>query len=174
MINMTHTENFERLWDNFIVKLKGKLLNVSMQKELTFSYVKLILDNEIYAWDSDYDEEGRWLKQYMNENPREGQLIKEILLDDMSFTEIEPPKKADSLTYIVPVVGAAAGLGLSSIFNANLIVKAISTVAPAAILFPTTKTVLNYFSSYNSQTLIDNYIGQLDKYKNSIISIIQQ
>lgn len=171
---MTQTENFERLWENFISKIKGKLINASMQKKLTFSYVKLILDNEIYAWDSDYDEEGRWLRQYTDENPRCGQLIKEILFNDMSFTEIEPPKKADGLKYAVPIVGAAAGLGIASIFNANLIVKAISTVAPAAILFPTTKTVLSYFSDSNSQAMIDSYISQLDKYKNSIISIIEQ
>lgn len=171
---MTQKDNFERLWKDFISRLKGQILSQSKQKTLTYSYIKLLLENEVYSWDSDYEECGRWLKTYINENPRSGEMIRDILLNDMTFTEITPAKKSDILNYVVPAIGAIAGLGISSILNAGIIVKIVSTVVPGAVLYPATKSVSSYINDYNNQKLIDDYIGQLDKYRLSIISVIDE
>lgn len=169
---MTQRENFERLWDSFIAKLKGQMINKSKQNTLSYSYVKLLLENQVYSWNSEYEEAGRWLMSYTEEYPRSGERIRDILLNDMSFTEIKPAKKSSVLNYAIPIVGAAAGLGISSVFNAGIIVKIISTVVPGVVLYPVTKSFSGYMNEYQDQRMIDEYIGQLNKYKISIISVL--
>jgi len=125
------------------------------------------------SWESDYDENGRWLKKYKEENTEKGKMIYDILLEDMIFTEINSAKgNNEVMNYIIPVVGAVAGFGISSLLHANAIVKAVSTIAPAVLLYATTKSVGMNRKDNSTKQMIDAYIAQLDKYKVSIISII--
>lgn len=172
-MNGTYRDSFEKQWEKFLTSLKGKILKESSKQQLTYPLLNLLLRDARLCWESDYDENGRWLKKYKEENPEKGELIYNILLEDMVFTEIKPAKgNSEIMNYALPVVGAVAGFGISSLLHANAIIKAVSTIAPAALLYTTTKSVGTNKKDNSTKQLIDAYIAQLDKFKVSIISII--
>lgn len=164
--------SFENVWNSFIVKFKGKLLSQSNNGNLNYSEVNLVFKDMVLSWSIKTDMEGKWLADYAFSNPEKGELIKKILAEDMTIKKIDKPKTPEFLKYIVPFVGAAAGLCISSVCDAGIAVKAISTIAPAVVLYPSANTVLNTLKIRNNENLIEEYISQLDKYKQSIISII--
>lgn len=169
----THRDRFEKLWDKFFARLKGKILAQADKQELTYPLMKLILADAKSDWMSEYDEGGRWLRDYMNENPAKGRLVYDILTDNISFSEVQ--KKSDStgvVGLVAPLAGAALGFGVSSIFNAGVVVKIISAVVPAGLLFGTTKAMEPKLRHKRKQEQIDAYLSQLDKYKFSVISIL--
>lgn len=47
----------------------------------------LILADCIGFWDSGYSEGGRWLEKFEKMYPEKAELIRDILLNDMKFTE---------------------------------------------------------------------------------------
>lgn len=165
-------DSFENVWDGFIVKFKGKLLKQSNNGNLNYSEVNLVFKDMVLSWSIKTDIEGKWLMDYAVLNPKKGELIKKILAEDMTIKEIAKTKIPEFLKYVVPFFGAAAGLGISSVCDASIAVKAISTIAPAVVLYPSANTVLNALKIRNNEKLIEEYISQLDKYKQSIISII--
>lgn len=169
----THRDRFEKLWDKFFARLKGKILREADKQELTYPLMKLILTDAKSDWMSEYDEGGRWLRDYMNENPAKGRLVYDILTDNMSFCEVA--KKSDSMglvSLVAPLAGAALGFGISSIFNAGVVVKIISTVVPAGLIFGTTKAMEPKFKNKRKQEHMEAYFNQLEKYKLSVISVL--
>ena len=133
--------SFEKRWNSFLITLKGKMLKESAKQQITCPLLNLLLYDARLSWESDYDENGRWLKKYKEENPEKGELIQKILLKDMVFTEVKAIKgNSEIINFVIPVVGAFAGLGVSTYLHANTIVKVISTIAPAALLYETTKS----------------------------------
>lgn len=165
---------FEKNWEQFMTRLRGKILHYAQRQKLTYSLMKLILKDASNGWDSDLEENGRWLMQYCRQNPQEGELVRKILLEDMRFTEM-PKEKGDweILTHAVPVAGAAAGFGLSAMFDARPVMKAVCTVAPALLLYPMAKGFEGSVKDRNTQEYIDKYLLQLDKYKKSVIRVLQ-
>ena len=172
-MNWTYRDSFEKQWEKFLTSLKGKILKESAKQQLTCPLLNLLLRDARLCWESDYDENGRWLNNYKAENPEKGELIYNILLEDMIFTEIKSAKgNSEIMNYAIPIAGAVAGFGISSLLHANAIIKAVSTIAPAALLYATTKSVDTNKKDNSAKQLVDAYIAQLDKFKVSIISII--
>lgn len=169
----THEEYFDRLWDKFFVRLKGKIIKEAGKQELTYPLMKLILADTKSDWLSEYDEGGRWLRGYMMENPAKGRIVYEILADNMSFKEVQ--KKPDSLGItgvIAPLAGAALGFGISSLFGAGIVIKIVSTVVPGALIFGTTKAIEPKMKNKSLQALINGYLDQLEKYRYSVLSVL--
>lgn len=168
-----NVERFEKCWGKFITKLKGRMIKQSEQQQLTYPLLKLTLSDAASCWGSEYEENGRWLMQYSEEEPEKGRLIHRILLENMEFIEIPLQKDmTDMLNYAVPLAGAAAGLGLSHLFRVKAIGQAISTIVPAAVLYPSMKTLGENIKKQESMERIEQYLSQLEPYRQNIIDII--
>lgn len=168
-------EIFEKNWEQFMTRLRGKIMHYAQRQKLTYSLMKLILKDALNSWDSDKEESGRWLMQYCRQNPQGGAMVRRILLEDMDFTEVSKEKgNWDILTHAVPVAGAAAGFGISSAMGATSVTKAVFTIAPALLLYPAAKGFSGSVKDRNTEEYIDRYLLQLDKYKKSVISVLRE
>lgn len=171
---MEDKEIFEKHWEKFITRLKGKMIKQSEKQKLTYPMVKLLLSDTVLDWGSEYDEIGRWLMDYSKRNPEQGGRIRNVLMDDMNFTEIAQQKDySEVINYAVPLAGAIAGFGVSSLWHAGTVVKAVSTLAPAAILYPSTKALGTAFKDNSRNAMINGYMEQLGKYKMNVLSILE-
>lgn len=167
-------ETFEQCWKKFMIRVKGKMMRHAQKQELTYSLLQLILKDASYSWNSNAEENGRWLMKYAEKNPQGGALIRQILLDDMAFTEIsEKQENWEMLANAVPVAGAATGYGISSILGTGPVVKAIFTIVPAFLLYPAAKELGESVKNRGAEGYVDKYLGQLDKFKKSVISVLQ-
>lgn len=171
----TYTESFEKQWGKFLTTVKGKLVRESKTQKITYPLLNLLLQDVRLNWDSEFEENGRWLKGYKKANPEAGERIQHILLKKMAFTEITQKKDNSQLmNYVVPVIGAAAGIGISTILHANLAIKAVSTVVPAVAMYAATKSVGMSKTASDTTQLIDQYMAQLDTFKAEILCVLSE
>ncbi len=173
-MDIINSSNFEKQWDKFILKFKGKLISEAKKQKLTYPLVCILFRDIKLCWESEYDESGRWLKEYKRTNLEKGEQILNVL-QNLTLSEEEAAKELPELVeYAAPVAGAAVGLGISSMLGATLIVKAVSAVAPALLLYSSIKTVKTSQKSNNESMQIGKYIEQLEAYKNQIMQIISE
>lgn len=171
---MNSKVNFEKNWDKFIKQLKGKLIAQRTKRNFSYPVLKLILAEAVTVWETNYDECGRWLLDYDKENPEKAALIKNILLKDMRFTEI--PKKKDASKGIALAVSAAAaavGFGICTYLDKGMLITAASTVLPAAAAYPAVTVTSGMMKEKNDDDIINAYLGQLEKFRISIIDVIE-
>ncbi len=169
----TEKEKFEPLWDDFITLVKGKLITSAKKQTLSTSLANLILTDAASSWGSDYEINGRWMKKFIDESPSKANLVKEILLQDMKFTNITMMRVLpDYCNYLIPTIGAFVGYATGSCFSVGKIIQVVSTVAPAILLFPVVKMYRENQYNANAENAVTQYISQLTKYKDSIISIL--
>lgn len=91
----------------------------------------------------------------------------------MCFTEIDPKGELPNYyNYVIPAVGACAGCAISMYLGYGKLVQAVSTVIPAVLLYPAVTTFRNRMTETNKDKCIESYIAQLEKYKNSVISVL--
>lgn len=172
-MNTTEKEKFESLWADFITLFKGKLIEVSNKQTLSASLARLILADAASTWSSDYEINGRWLQKFTQEEPRKAELIREIIEKDMTLQEID--KKSELPMYcdiILPFATAGIGFAVSYYLGYGKLAQACSALIPGALMYPAIKKFRNTQIKNNKQNAIDQYISQLDKYYNSIISIL--
>ena len=92
-------ESFQKYWKQFTTQLQGQ-----MRKEVKINAgsFNLILASTINFWDSSYCEGGRWLDNYEKKSPKKAELIRNILLEDMKFTEeAKALSNHDFLKYVI-------------------------------------------------------------------------
>lgn len=159
-------------WQNFITQYKGRLSLGSKAQKITFGYVKIQLDDIMSMWSSSDTEAGKWLEKYNAVNPQKGKLLRKILLEDIKLEEIEENGSSDILAYIAPVAGAALGYSISFALGAETLVKAASSILPAALIYPISKNVCENAKKTREERLIEEYTAQLDKYRQSVASVI--
>ena len=167
-------ENFIRVWEEYLTKLKGQLLR-QKDDSLSFDSALSVLREVNASWRSEFDLLGRWLTDYSKFDEEKGKEVSSIIFDDMKFEEIKvtPDTKQKMLKYL-PWAGAALGFGGSFLLKASQTIQAVSTILPLALLFPATKKIKSDFDMQQNRNLITEYLQQLDKYKNTIISIIER
>lgn len=174
MIMDRDVELFEKYWEQFLIRVKGRMVSQAKKQELTYPLLKLLLKDISLSWDSDVEENGRWLRQYSEENPQKGEMIRQILLEDMEFSEVlSNDKSPAAVNYIVPAAGAAAGYCISSVLHAGAAAKAISTVAPALLLYPSAKAIGENAKNKNQRESMEAYLSQLEKYRKGALSVLQ-
>jgi hypothetical protein len=172
-MDTTEKEKFESLWTNFLVLVKGKLINAANKQTLSPSLASLILADAAGSWASEYELNGRWLKKLNETDPQKGTLVSEVLLNDMKFTAVETKGELPLYyNYAIPVAGGLAGWGVSMLCGAGKLVQAASAVLPALLLYPAVNTLRKNLNSANHEKAIADYVGQLEKYKNSVLSIL--
>lgn len=167
-------EEFEKCWKKFATRLQGQIMMQVKKGMLIHSSLNLILADCAGFWDSRHSEGGRWLDKYEAEYPEKAGIVRDILLKDMKFTGEEGnPSRYGALKYIVPVGSAVAGFAVSGGIGASGLVRAACTVVPAAVAYPVTLNIMKMKAEDGKKELIRAYMNQLDKYKLSIESILQ-
>lgn len=171
---LNNTAGFEKCWIKFTKQLKGKLINQKEKQNFTYSALKLILADAVTVWESKYDECGRWLIDYTKENPEKGELIKQVLLEDIKFTEIKEKKDSSrGVAIAVSAASAAIGFGISTVLNATNIVTAAATMLPAIAAYPAVTATGSAVKAKKEELNIDAYMNQLEKFRLSIVNVIE-
>ena len=172
-MNTTEKDKFESLWANFIALVKGKLISTAAKQKLSYPLAKLILTEAALSWSSDYELNGKWLDNLKKTSPEKAALVSDVLLNDMSFTEMETTGELSPYyNLIIPAIGAGAGYAVSAYLGWSRIYQAVSTIAPAVMLYPAVNMWRKTKNETSKERTIEGYIQQLDKYKNSIVSIL--
>ena len=172
-MNTTEKEKFESLWNDFIALVKGKLISTAAKQKLSTPLANLILSDAASSWNSEYEINGKWLSNLKGVDSKKAEMVGEILLNDMRFTEIDIKGELPTYyNYVVPAVGACTGYAISMLLGSGKLVQAASTIIPALLLYPAVKTFRNKKEEANKDSIIESYIKQLEKYKNSVASIL--
>lgn len=172
-MNNTEREKFESLWTDFIALVKGKLISTAAKQTLTTPLANLILSDAASSWSSEYEINGKWLCNLKEVDPYKAKLVEDILLNDIHFDETDTKGEVPSYyDYVIPAVGACAGCAISMYLDYGKLVQAASTVIPAVLLYPATKIFRNRMNETNKAKCIEGYIAQLEKYRNSVVSVL--
>ncbi len=171
---MNSKESFERCWRKFLNRVKGNLLTQKEKQNFAYPVLKLILAEAVTDWENKYDECGRWLLDYCNANPQKGEIIQQIIFKDMKFVEIPPKKDRSKVVGLTASAAAAAiGFGVSSFCDASTAVTAAATLIPAAATFPAVNVAGGMVKAKNDADTLNEYINQLEKYRLSIVNVIE-
>lgn len=166
-------EKFESLWSEFIALVKGKLLMTANKQTLSTSLANLILTDAASSWGSDYEINGRWVKELKMQDSQKAELILDVLLNDLKFSDVRiKDVLPDYCNYLIPTIGAFVGYAAGGYLDFSKLLQIVSTIAPAVLLYPAVKSYRNNQQLSNNESLVNQYIEQLTKYKNSIISIL--
>lgn len=169
----TEKEKFETLWSDFSTLVKGKLLTTAQKQTLSTPLAKLILSDATGSWDDEYTMYGRWLHQLSQTDSAKAELVKDVLLKDMSFTEVGQASVLPGYyNYLIPSVSACAGYALSRFLGLGLLADAALTILPAAISYPAVKQFRKSQAEAAIDKTVTTYMKQLEKYKNSVLSIL--
>lgn len=172
-MNHTEKEKFESLWNDFLTLTKGKLMRTINKHSLSTPLANLILSETAGVWGVEYEVYGRWLKNLRENNSSKAKLISNILFNDMRFTEVKPRKEIPSYCkFIIPVIGAFAGYAITHHFEYSKLTQTISFITPAVLLYPIVQNFRKNQIEKNKEKLISQYLEQLEKFKNSILSIL--
>lgn len=172
-MNTTEKEKFESLWTDFIALVKGKLISTAAKQKLSTPLANLILSDAASSWNSDYEINGKWLSNLKGVDPKKAELVEDILLKDIHFGEMDTKRELPSYyNYVIPAIGACAGCAISMYLDYGKLVQAASTIIPAVLLYPAVNTFRNRLNEINKDKCIEGYIAQLEKYKNSVVSVL--
>ena len=86
---MNEVNAFEKNWDKFILKYKGKLLSQAKVRKITYDVARNVLLETLSSWGSEYEESGRWLKIYCDRYPHSGDKICRML-ESITLSEALP------------------------------------------------------------------------------------
>lgn len=167
------TTRFQELWEGFIDSFKGDLLTESRKQNISFPLAKLALGEAVSSWTSEYTINGRWLYNLLKSNPAKGELVKEIITKDISLTEVKDnSSKSDGLKYLAPLGVGALGYGVARWFEMETMGTLISTILPMFAAYPIATNYLSNQHAKAQDSLINAYVNQLNKYKESIWSVL--
>ena len=184
MVN-TEKEKFESLWNDFSTLVKGKLITTAQKQSLTTPLAKLILSDAAGAWRDEYSTYGRWLQQLAKNESSKFELIKDVLINDMRFNDVELPSVLPNYCdYLVPTISAltyvcfltafcaCAGYAISKFWELGTIANAAFVIVPALLTYPAVKQYRKTQTETAVSKTIDSYMNQLEKFKNSILAIL--
>lgn len=168
-----HIERFNKLWnDDFITSFRGALIRESAKQSLSYSLVKLLLDEKKLQWTLDTEMCGRWLVNYEKEFPEKGGQIRNVLLNDMEVTEVQVSSAGNVVKYALPLAGGAVGYATSRVLELETLGTAAATILPIAVLYPATATYLSAKRKNKVLEQINAYVSQLDKFKRAVDAIL--
>lgn len=166
------TIGFQELWNDFILSFKGILITESRKQDISFTFVKLSLSDVISTWFSEYTINGRWLYGLIQDEPDKGLLVKEILQKDINLVEIKHNNIHNSVKYLIPIGAGAVGYGVAQAAHLNLWGTLCASLIPMAIAYPMTARIFSNKREQVQEKVINDYISQLEKYKESIMSVL--
>lgn len=165
---------FQAHWQDFMARLAGQMSRRARGQLPPFSQLQLILQDAASDWASRDNRWGRWLMALEQQDARKAALIRDIFLQDMRFQKMDAPRgMPPCLQAVIPAAGALAGLGISLLCHAPAWAVAVSSAGPGLALFPAAKAAGECREKQALQNGIRQYLSQLDKYYQSILSILQ-
>ena len=169
----TDKEKFKSLWSDFCSLVKEKLLSTAQKQSISAPLANLILSEAVSSWLSEYEINGRWLMKYKLKDEAKANLVQEVLTQDMKFAEVcLKSELPDYYNYIVPVIGAGLGYVTGNFFDLGKVAQVFSVLAPAVLLYPAVKMYRQNQAEANVEININLYMDQLNKFKDSVISIL--
>ncbi|MCM1110443.1 MAG: hypothetical protein NC336_04495 [Clostridium sp.] len=166
-------QDFNKYWKKFADQFRGTLMTMARRQPLKFPVVKLVFEDTKGCWESDIHAEGRWLKKLEGENPRLAGQIRGILCDDMKLTEVETPKGGGSaVNWVLPVCAGGVGFGIAKIWFNTTLGMTLWTALPLLAAIPVARAISGSKQSDLSDSVIDQYTAQLDKYRDAVRSVI--
>ena len=169
----TLTTKFQELWQDFVSSFKGNLITESHKQDISFATAKLALGEAVSTWASEYTINGRWLHKLIQENPSKGNLVKEVLTRDVVLSEEKSNgPKSDNLKYIITIGAGAIGYGIAYVAGLNTVVTACAALVPMVLAYPIANRYILDQKEKARADLINSYVNQLNKYKQSILSIL--
>lgn len=169
----TEKEKFEAFWNDFATLVRGKLIATAKKQSLSTPLARLVLSDAVGSWEEEYSLYGRWLQQLSQNDTEKANLIKEILLKDMTFADVDTKKVLpDYCNYLIPGLGACAGYALGRCFDFGKIGQIASVIIPAILLYPAVKMFRNNQAEVAIEKTVNAYMEQLEKYKNSVLSVL--
>lgn len=169
----TRKEQFEVLWNDFVVTLRGRLINISKQRAVSISLANLNLSELLTSWNVVYESRGQWMDEFAKADESRARLVKEIL-QDIKFEPVDAGRPlGKSLNIIVPVVGATMGFVCAYVMGASKLTQMLSSAVPGVLLIPTMKTIVKQKEESVTQKTIALLMEQLNKYHDSIIPILE-
>ena len=163
------TQRFEQLWEQFIATFKGSLITEARKQHVNLTLAKILLKDAAETWTADYGVTGVWLQQ-----PKKGELVEEILTHDLTLQDVKiaPPKPNNALKVAAPIGAGVAGLAVAKALSLGTVATATAGAVPAALALPIVNARMETAAAKRKQRIIDAYVQQLDKYKESIKSIL--
>lgn len=169
----SNLNTFERLWDDFIASYKGKLIHDANIQGLSFSLAKLLLEESCLGWFTGTEMNARWLDKLHKESPQKADLIKEIITNDITLTEVvNNPVSNKVYKYLVPACAGGAGYALAKYIELSTWGTALTTIIPTGIIYSIVKGRMAAKNDRQKQADIDEYVRQLDKYKKAIEAVL--
>lgn len=167
------TIKFQELWDDFVSSFKGKLLTESAGQGISFVAAKLSLSDAVLTWTSEYTINGRWLYNLIKEEPEKGKLVKEIITKDISITEVKSEcSNSDKMKYMIPLGAGVVGYGVAYSIGLATIGTVCATLLPMIVAYPVTATHLSNRRAKEEEKIINDYVNQLNKYKEAVMSAL--
>ena len=168
------TQRFEQLWEQFIATFKGSLITEARKQHVNLTLAKILLKDATEPWTADYGVNGVWLKHLKQDEPKKGELVEEILTHDLTLQDVKiaPPKPNNALKVAVPIGAGVAGLAVAKALSLGTVATATAVAVPAALALPIVNSRMETAAAKRKQHIIDAYVQQLDKYKESIKSIL--
>lgn len=178
---MNAKDEFLSNWEKFTAKLKGRILAMSTQKELTFQVLSETIDYERDFWTSRYEEGGRWIERFSKQNPEKGDIVRSILTHDLHFSgRVNPTSNIGMIRILRILIGIVVGFLLIKLSPDSWIMKS-EAFQNFQRLMPYVSAgcggIVFYFMGLQFDTslstkcrreLIEAYMRQLDKFKLSV------
>ena len=169
----TIRDKYESLWEDFLTLVRGKLISTAQKQTLSTPLANLILTDAAGSWEDEYSLYGRWLHQLSIDAPEKSNLIKGILVSDMKFSEVEKKRILPSYCdYLIPGTGAVVGYLVSHCLSFGKLAQTATILVPAILLYPAVKMFRNNQKEIYKDKIINSYISQLEKFKNSVLSVL--
>lgn len=166
---------FQTHWKNFISHLSAQIKQRGGKELPSHTQMNMILTDCALDWDSSETVSGRWLKGICELQPRKGQLIRSILVDDMQFRKVTVSQGIpDFVQILVPVLGAAAAFLIAWLLGAQLWLQIVCAAAAGILLTPLMLILGKRSVEMGKLRAFQKYIGQLDLFYQSILSVLSQ
>lgn len=173
MDNTIEINKFEKVWENFLNLFRGAMIKESRKQSLSYPLAKLLLRDALLTWTSGYGLNSSWLEHLISEFPDKGELVKEIITKDIKLVELPiSSNHENTIKTLVPICVGGVGYTVSSLMGLGMFGVATSTILPAAIAIPLTKSQISNAKGKNIEKTIEQYVIQLEKYKKSIESVL--
>jgi hypothetical protein len=166
----TFINQFEELWEDYISSFKGSLISQTNNQPMSYHLAKRTLEEVTLSWLSEFDRRGRWVMRLEKEFPDKGDVVKDIIRNDISIKEIASSDSHVSASkYLLPAGLAAVGYFAAKLLAYNPIKTACLVLIPALISVPILNNHLKNRQKNKEDAIIDSYVNQLNKYKVAIL-----
>ena len=184
---MNAKEEFRQNWEAFTDNLKGAMLVMLSQADLSFDRIASALEARREFWNSRQLEGGRWLERYSSLVTEKADLVRKILTEDLKFSQEQERAGAGiALKVLRILVGFILGYVIAKTSPDSWLMRTdmLAEVRGAVPFGAATACAVAFYvlglpfdrslSEKRRRGMVESYLRQLDKYKKSVESILDE